>query len=169
MGKIIPLPTGVHVSVREFCDETGTDRETVAGRIKSANVAPSVNRGRWPLYRLRDLLRAAYTTTEDGAIDPDRLRPFERKAHYQAEHEKLRLQTERGELVSSIEVEQQLGALFKEISRTFETLPDILERDAGATPEMLARVERTLDEVRERLYQDIAGRDDADGAAEASA
>jgi hypothetical protein len=94
------------------------------------------------------------------------LPPLERKAHYQAEHEKLRLQTERGELVPSLEVEQGHGQIFAIVSQAFDTLPDVLERDVGLTTAQLVRLERLLDEAREALYQALnADEDDADSAA----
>ena len=133
--------------------------------LSERGVQPAGKRGGHPVYRARDVLKAL-TSDFDGADDPDKLKPWERKAHYQAEHEKLRLQVERGELVPAIEVERGHGQIFAITTQGIDTLPDVLERDVGLTPLQLARVEKHLDEMREALYQAlIEGEDDgADSA-----
>lgn len=161
MGDVVAIPPGTHLSVRGFAEETGLARDTVAKRIKEAALAPSGKRGGHPVFRLKDLLKAAYFVSDDGSFDPDRLRPFERRAHYQAEHEKLSLERERAELIPRIEVEQEMARVAKIVARGLETLPDILERDCGATPAMVARLERHVDQVREDMHaamiEDAAG------------
>ncbi len=168
MGKVTAMLPGTHLSVRAFAEETGQDRETLAARVRTANIQPSGQRGGRPVYRLRDLLRAAYVTTDDGEIDPDKLRPFERHAHYKAEREKLNLQVERGELLPSLHVEQRYAAMFKTVAEVFDTLPDVLERDCGATALLLAKIESRLDAAREALYSRLIETpdDDAVGPAE---
>jgi phage terminase Nu1 subunit (DNA packaging protein) len=97
-------------------------------------------------------------------MDPDKLDPFQRKAHYQAEHEALKLQTERAELVPRIEVEQEMARIAKIIAQCFDTLPDRLERDCGMQPVAVAKVERCLDEVREELHRAVIEDEDARSA-----
>ena len=152
---------GTHLSVRAFAIETGQDRETVTRRIQAAGVKPSGQRGGYPVYRLRDLLRACYVTTADGELDPDRLPPFQRHAHYKAEKEKLAVEQERGELITRIEVEQEQARIAKIVTHGLETLPDILERDCGLAPDMVLRVERQIDAVRERMYAELTEDEDA--------
>jgi hypothetical protein len=163
MAKIRQI--GVHLSLTQIAAEFGCARETAKGRLDAAGFGPTETRGGYPVYRLRDVV-TALTSGEEG-FDPDRLKPWERKAHYQAEHEKLRLQVERGELVPAIEVERGHGQIFAIATQAFDTLPDVLERDVGLTPLQLARVEKHVDETREALYQAlIEGEDDgADSAA----
>lgn len=167
MAKVVPFASGVHLSIRAFADETSMDRATVVRRLAAANIQPSGKRGGHPVYRLRDLLQAAVVTTDEGDLDPDKLKPFERHAWYKAEREKLQLQVERGELLSSLHVEQRYAALFKSVSEMFDTLPDVLERDCGATPMQLAKIEQRVDEVREELYSHLVETADDDaGTAE---
>ena len=149
MGRLIALPPGVLLSVRGFAEELNLDRDTTARRIRDAGLAPAARRGGSPVYRLRDLLRAAYLVA-DG-FDPDELRPFERRAFYQGEHEKLRLQCERAELLARTDVEREAARIAGIVTHTFEILPGALDRDCGATPAMLARVERHIDAVRKAM------------------
>lgn len=152
MAKVVPFAGGVHLSIRAFADETSMDRATVVKRLTSANIQPSGKRGGHPVYRLKDLLHASVMTTEDGSLDPDKLKPFERHAFYKAEREKLQLQVEQGELLSSLHVEQRFASVFKVVAEALDTLPDVLERDCGAAPLLLAKIEQRLDAARDELY-----------------
>lgn len=160
MSDVIPMVSGTHLSVRAFAIETGQDRETVTRRIQAAGIKPSGQRGGYPVYRLRDLLRASYVTTADGELDPDKLPPFQRHAHYKAEAQKLAVEQERGELITRIEVEQEQARIAKIVSHGLETLPDILERDCGLAPGMVQRVERQIDAIRDRMYREMVGDED---------
>lgn len=155
---------GVHLNLSQIASEFGVARETARKRLDDAGIGASEKRGGHPVYRLRDVLGAF--AGEEG-FDPDKLKPWERKAHYQAEHEKLRLQTERAELVPALEVERDYGLVWAILGQFFDTLPDVLERDVGAAPLLIARIERHLDELREALYQAMIAEpeDDADSAA----
>jgi phage terminase Nu1 subunit (DNA packaging protein) len=90
--------------------------------------------------------------------DPDSLEPFKRKAHYQAESDKMKLAKEQGELIPADEVEDEMATIAKLVTETLETLPDILERDTGATPRQIAITERAIDRVRETLYSKLKKR-----------
>jgi hypothetical protein len=161
MGSVVELGRGVHLSLRGLAEETGFDRETLGKRLTAAKVKPSGKRGGHPVYRLRDALKAVYAfASDDGGIDPDKLEPFQRKAHYQAEHEKLKLQTERGELVPRLESEQELARVVKIFVRVHDALPDKIERDCGASPLMVQAIERELDAAREQAYAEILAEDD---------
>lgn len=168
MGSVVELGRGVHLSVRGLAEETGFDRDTVTKRLTVAKVKPSGKKGGHPVYRLKEALKAIYAfADEDGGIDPDKLEPFQRKAHYQAEHEKLKLQVERGELVPRIASEQEMARVVKIMVRAFDTIPDKIERDCGAPALVVERVERELDAARESIYEQIVqpDEDDAERAA----
>ena len=162
MGKVVALPPGVLLSQKQFAEETGRDRETVGRRIKAAGLQPIGKRGGYPVYRLRDLIQAAFVTGDDGQPDPDRLDPFARHAFYKGEREKMQLQVERAELLPSLEVEQRFAAVFKTVSEALDTLPDIIERDCAATPLQVERIQTRLDEVREDLYAQLTEIEDDD-------
>lgn len=144
---------GVKVSIRQFAEETGIHRDTIVKRIDAAGLKPSGERAGHPVYRLKDLLRAAYQTAEDGAVDPDKLEPFKRQAHYKAEHLKLQVETEQGELIPRIEVEQESARVMRVQSMFLDTLPDVLERDCGLSAQTVAVLEKRIDRAREDLYK----------------
>jgi hypothetical protein len=49
-----------------------------------------------------------------------------------------------------------MAGMLKVTAECFDTLPDVLERDCGVTPETLARMEAHLDKAREELYLRLA-------------
>ena len=160
MGTVVDLKTGIHCSLREIAEETGLDRDTVQKRITAANVVPSGKRGRFPVWRLRDVLKAVLLSNDDGELDPDKLEPYKRQAHYKAELDRLKLEQETRELIPRIEVEQEQARILRNVAQTLDTLPDLVERDCGATPDQIKRIERAVDECRESLYVELAEEDD---------
>lgn len=161
--------TPVEQSLGTWAAALGVTRDVLRRVLADAGVQPSGKKSGHPAYALRDVLEAWISNITGGAPDPDSLRPMERKLHYQAEHEKLRLQVERGELVPSIEVERGHGLIFAIVAQCFDTLPDVLERDVGLNSLQLTRAERHLDEAREALYQKLIEGDEDDGADSAAA
>jgi hypothetical protein len=161
MGSVSQIPAaGIHCSLRQLAEETGLDRDTVQRRISAANAVPSGKRGGHPVYRLRDVLRALLLKDEEGRIDPEKLEPYQRQAHYKAELDKLKLDQETRELIPRIEVEQEQARILRVVAQTLDTLPDIVERDCGATPAQVQRIERAVDECREALFTDLSDEDD---------
>lgn len=159
-AKVTQLPAGVTLSLSQLAGEFLSSRETIKRRLDSANVPPVAMRGGHPVYRLRDAV-GPLTTDPDAGTDPDRLDPLKRKAYYQAELDKLRLQTERGEVIPVIEVEARFGAFTGLVVRWLDTILDVLERDAGMTPQQASKFEESLGRLRCELAEAI----DADAAA----
>lgn len=142
---------GVHITVTQLAGEISSTRETITKRIADANLQPSGRRGAHPVYRLKDLLTAVNQTT-DGQRDPDKLPPFERHAHYKALREKLDYDREFGILIPAADVERSNAVIIKSVAKAYDTLPDVLERDCGLAPSVMAVVERHLDAARLELH-----------------
>ena len=149
------ITNGASLSLSALSREFSTTRETLRKRLASQGINPTGTRSGYPVYRLRDALQAWIGCPESG-FDPDALDPFKRRAHYQGEHEKLKLEIERGLLVPVIEVEQEMAALLKIVAETLDGLPDMIERDAGVSSAVLILVERLLDNCRNQLYERLA-------------
>lgn len=156
-GEMLPGATvsnlgesDVVASLSAFARAFGTDRETLRRRLLDAGVEPTAERAGHKIYRLAEVFRA--WTLSGEVVDPEKLSPFNRRAWYQAELDRLKLQENRGELIPRIEVEQEEAAVLKRIAEMFDTMPDIIERDCGATPVQLSRLEQLLDRCREELH-----------------
>lgn len=155
---------GIHVSITAMAGEVSSTRETITKRLADANVLQSGTRGGFPVYRLKDVLRALNQTT-GGQLDPDKLPAFERNAHYKAEREKLDFERELAQLIPATDVERGYSHVFKCVARVFDTLPDTLERDCGLSAAALAVVEKHLDAARLELHADLNRGFDNDDAA----
>jgi len=142
------MSSAVYLSISQLSAELEQTRETVRKRLADAGVKATGERKGYPLYRLRDAVRALLTSAD---ADPSKLDPFRRKAHWQAQAAELRLDVDKGELVRVADVEEVYAATMKPIALALDTLPDILERDAGLSAPQVSRAERALDATREQL------------------
>jgi hypothetical protein len=163
-----PISLSLSALAREF----NCTRDTMRKRLYAANVQVAENnepqvaqhlldgsleplapeRG---LYLLRDAIRA---WLPQAAFDnPELLDPLRRKAHYDAEHRKLDLERSQGKLIPREHVESEQARILQKIALVLDTLPDVIERDCGAASDVVKRIERVIDEVREQLYDGLAG------------
>lgn len=161
------LPAGVHLSITQLAGELGKDRDTIAKKIAEAALVPSGERNGYAVYRLKEVLEAM-ARGASGTRDPDSMSPFERQAHYRAEMDKLRVQTERGELCPRIELESVYADFFKLLAQLLDTLPDKIERDLAVPGSVVAYVERELDAWREAAHAALLEYCTATAAAEAA-
>jgi hypothetical protein len=149
-----------HLSL--FADELQVDREALRKCLIDQNVQHVGEKGGRAVYSLRDVYNALTSVPDDDASDPDKLseatlrRAFKRKAWWEGERQKLHLQRERRALVDALDVEQAMGKLAQIFVRGIETLEDVLERDAGLTPQQAERMQRHGDQVREDIYKHVA-------------
>ena len=106
------------------------------------------------------------TLDEEGEevfeTNPDKMKPADRKTHYQAEDLKQAAQlklrkneVEMRELIPALEVEQTLAQAFKTIALTLDTLGDALERDGMIATSDIGRLLEILDSSREQLAVDL--------------
>jgi hypothetical protein len=143
-------------SVTQLAKETGRARETVSKRLRDAGVAPAGKRAGYDVYRLTDAMQALYGSTESEATaNPRDLPPLERRAFYQSENERLKVEVATGALVPAPEVEADYAAFVKLVAQFFDTLPDVLERDCGLTGEQVERVQEACDRVRQQMYEKV--------------
>lgn len=166
-AAVVEITRHTEFSISQFSLNTGFQRRTIRKRFADAGISASRMVHGYPVYRVIDGMPILYQTVE-GVVDPDKLKPFERRAYYQGELDKLKLQAERGELVPSFEVERTVARLFKILVQHVETLPDTLERDVGANAVQLVHIEKCIDKVRDAMYQEVIEDpdDDASSAAE---
>lgn len=146
-------------SIARLADEFGMDRRTAAKRLRDAGVAPMAKRAGHDVYRMADaaaaLVQAPGASAATGILDPRDLPPMERRAFYQSENERLKVETTTGQLVPAAEVEADYAELVKKVVQFFDTLPDVLERKAGLTPEQVVKVQDACDGVRQTMFEAI--------------
>jgi len=103
------------------------------------------------------------TGVVDG-VDPDRLEPFKRRAHYQAEVEKLTLGVKSGELIPRAEVEREFARIYDVIARFLDVLPDRLERAGMVDPQAAERIVLWSNQARIELHSEIVPTEDSPAA-----
>jgi hypothetical protein len=157
-GTSLDLETkGLWLSIHQFCQETGKDRASVDKKIRLGIITPIKGAKGQPLYKLRDLIDLTFYRDDAGKVDIDRLDPFRRKAHYSAELDKLKMLRESGQLIPASQVEAEQARVAKILTQFLDTLPDILERDCGASATLLQKIEQRIDSCREDLHRQIIG------------
>lgn len=165
MGERLEFQPGW--SIARLAEEFGMDRRTATKRLREAGIPPMGKRGGHDVYRLRDAAVALVDLAsmpggEQGVVDPRDLPPMERRAYFQSENERLKVETTLGTLVPAAEVEADMAHLVKQVTQTLETLPDVLERDCALSPEQVVRVQQSCDELRQAMYDAVMGTDPED-------
>jgi hypothetical protein len=173
MGDVSQLTGGVMTfSLRRLAAELGIDRDVIKDRITAYGVKPAGSRSGYPTYRIKDVLPALFPPNGPGGdpdegpanLDPNKMGPTDRKAHYQAENERLKFLTECGQLVLATEVHGQLAHVAKVVTRELATLPDVFERDMRGPPEYTEHLEKLVRSIRANIAAALSqDEDDEDG------
>lgn len=170
-----PLPESQEkclFTVNELATAYSTSSQTVR---KMLGATPSAfKRGRSLYYNLRDVselkdVREPYippTPDVDSdyvELDPDKMKPADRRVHYQAEDLKQAAELkqrkndlERRAVIPADEVEQALAQAFKQIALLLDTLPDALERDGMVASSDIEQIIGIIDSNREQLAHDLS-------------
>ena len=76
-----------------------------------------------------------------------------KRESYRALMAEMEYRQKAGELIPVAVHERELAAVLKVVAVTIESLPDVLERDAGISGEAVARCQLICDRTREGLYK----------------
>ncbi|MAC33673.1 MAG: terminase small subunit [Haliea sp.] len=143
------------------------DRRTVTRRIAEAGVPPADERRGHPVYELRRVLPVLYAeTVARPGTSPDDMLPTDRRAWFQSENERIRLEKELRQLLPAHDVAREMAQMARQFTNSLETIPDLLERDCGLNPLQVDTVFEVLDSVRDYLYQVMAEDLDTESGAE---
>lgn len=139
----------------------GMTRQTVRKRCDNANIKPVGQKQGNPVYLVADMARACFAQLvhydTDGGPDPEQMIPTDRRAHYQAELDRVKLEKELCQVIPVDEVTREMSALCKSVANTLDSLPDMLERECSMSAVELERVQRVIDTLREQLYEAVTG------------
>jgi phage terminase Nu1 subunit (DNA packaging protein) len=113
------------------------------------------SRGLFWKFNILDVAKWRFGATEEKAEDPEKMSPKDRLDWYRGDRERTRHQQEIGELIPACEYEAGLSSALKAVAVTLESLPDVLDRDAGIDGVAVELVQQATDMMRERLYQRI--------------
>lgn len=103
---------------------------------------------------LRDVAQWYYGgKTADQEEDPEKLSPKDRLDWYRGARERTKHLEEVGELMRATDFEHALASALKAVAVGLESLPDVLERDAGITGVAVETAQRVIDRLREDLHK----------------
>lgn len=155
--SLSPLRSANKAEVAEFFDVSVGSVEAWIRRG-----CPVFQRGRRGYPWIIDLLAVAQwrygVTDEPERTDPDDMTPKDRKDWYDGEKKRREMMVEDRELIPVSEFDAEYSRVIKIVAAGLETLPDKLELDAGLTGLQLQPVIRTVDTMRETLYQLLTDR-----------
>ncbi len=141
-------------SLRQLAAITGIHRDTIKQRL--GGISPRSARNGHAVYFLGDVGSALFADAGGTpTAPPNKLGPQAANHMASAQLKKIKIDQQLGHLLPVDKVRLEWGRVLKAVMATLETLPDVLERDAGLTPEQIIAVVTTLDDVRERLYQEM--------------
>ena len=164
MADISALKEAYHWNITRIADAFNLHRDTVRKRLRAAGVVPAGQRGGASVYALADVGSALYSDMIGAAgSDPDDLLPQDRKAWYQSETERVKLEQQLRLLVPVEDAHREMSRLAKAVASGLDSLADMLERDAGLAPESIQLVEQVTDALREQMYQAVIA-DDGESA-----
>ena len=145
--------TGIECSITQLATEFGLDRATARKRIAAANVQPSGQRGGYPTYRLRDVILPLTTGQAQKGLDD--MNPFERRAFVTSERDLLKLGVERGNLIDSEDVRDEVNRLVTIFVRSISTVADRLERDRRVSPDVVGYVDDLMNALRDEIAAEV--------------
>lgn len=162
MAEINRLEEAYNWNITRLADAFGLHRDTVRKRLKESGVVPAGARNGANVYALKDAGPALFSESRPGTTaDPNDYHPTERKDWFQSEVLRVKLEKDLRLLVPVEEAHREMSRLAKAVASGLDSLADILERDAGLTPETIELVEKSTDALREMMYQSIIDDDEA--------
>lgn len=159
MGTLSQLGDANCWNITRIAEAFALHRDTVRKRLKAARVKPVAKKAGVDVYALADvgpaLFAAESGNKSEDDYDPNKMIPKDRKDFFQSERERLKFQTEIGELIPDSEYRIDFAACLKYLISAFESLPDNLERRYKVPPEVLEHVEAWGDDCRSYLYKNL--------------
>ena len=151
--EIASIPAGA----RMLGTLTGWDRHRVNDLMTGvAHDAPGYQgRDAWMLGTVIKTLASA-SISGVGDVDPDRMKPTDRKAWFDSEQRRLEVEQRKRTLIPAEEVETAMITLAAAVSQGLAGIPDSLERRLGLSPDVVAAIEDAIDEQRRDLAARVA-------------
>lgn len=136
-------------------EELGLPRQRVTKLLR--NVPPDGKvQGRhngWYLATAIPVLFGLDDQDPDAVVDPDKMAPKDRKDWWDGTKTQVMLAKEAGRLILDDDHRRVMAIVIQEIINEFEPFPDLLERDCGASREMVVKAQGLVDRVRQLAYE----------------
>ncbi len=159
MSDISKISTAFEWSISKMAEAFGMSRNTVSKRLRAKNVPASGQVKGSKVYHLKDAAPALFEADGMGSNadnNPNEMTPDMRKAWFQSENERVKLEQKLGQLCEAHDVAREMALMAKSVVQVLETLPDILERDCGLQPQQVATVQSHIDDLRDQLAMTVS-------------
>ncbi len=159
MSSVSKAENGICLSVQAFARELKCCRKHLGEKIKATGLKPAgTGQTGHPTYRMADVFEVLLNEAlQKVAVsdDPSQWSPRDRLDHYRAENERIKLETAQRRLIPIEQYEDTLSTAFKSLALGLETMPDVIERDAGLTGCEVDIMQRIIDSQRQMLYDSL--------------
>lgn len=142
------VTTWPKVSIRQAADFLDIDRDAIRRAIGDLQPAGKGARGH-ATYCAGEVVRALLARR--GDVDPATLSPADRRNLAVARRQELELEIRSGNYLPRESTRQAVATAFQTVAQTLRSIPDILERKTGASPESCELVEQIIDSVTSDL------------------
>lgn len=147
-------------SLNALAEEFEFDRRRVTRLMKDVPPDGKIQ-GRFPGWYLKTAVPVLFGLHEDAGseegtqeeVDPDTLHPKDRKDWWDGTKTMIFLKKEAGTLITNEDHRRVLSIALQDLLHEIEPLPDILERDCEAPPEMVMKTQEIVDQARQRAYE----------------
>lgn len=150
------------MSISALAEGFGMDRRTVTKYLEEAGVKPSAIRDGNNVYPLRAAAEAILGLRETDGVPPEKMKPADRRAHWQAENERQKFEQQTGQLILAAEVQAEMASLVKSVVRSLETLPDRIERDLRCGSDVVDYLQKAIRLMRAEMAERVSTEDEAD-------
>ena len=142
-----------------LADELEVDRRRL-DRLLSQCEPDGKVAGRYDGFKLATvipLLNPVISSGEAGheLVDPETLHPKDRDLWYAGEHKRINIEKDLGALIPDEVHRRELSVVLSAVLAPLDTFPDLIERDAAATPEQVIMAEEVVRLIREEMHDQI--------------
>ena len=156
VAEVLSQASGLTFSLSSLAREFGIARETVAKRLAAANVKPLEKKKGHDVYQLKPAAIAILQVEDQQVVsDPALMTPKERLDWFKSEESRLKFEKENGISVSTEQARLEMANIVQLVTKTLDTVPDILERDCRLPPDAVLQVEKTIDSLRIQMAEDL--------------
>lgn len=146
--------SGALWSINALAEEFGTGWNQVNRALKGVPPDGEIKgKPAWKVSTAAQYLVKPIGGDADGPKSFEDMDPKDRLDWVKSERELMKMREEAGMLLSIDDHRDGLANMAKLFVTALDTLPDVLEREAGLSPKQTERAQRVCDKAREAVYE----------------
>lgn len=134
------------VSIRQIGEYLDVDRDAIRKAISNCDLQPVAKGARGhATYDAGEMVRALLARR--GDVDPATLSPADRRNLAVARRQELELEIRSSAYLPRDSIRQGTATAFATVAQSLRSIPDLVERKTGATPDTCELIEQVIDSV----------------------